>query len=226
LPECGAGGTRRVRRGDHRLGTLPRVRATVRHSCDNTVRPVIGITTYSELARWGFWDRAAALVPRSYLDAVSAAGGVPVLLPPGPGGADDAVRAMDGLLLSGGADVDPARYGEPPGPRTITCPDRDDWELALLYAALEHGRPVLAVCRGLELLNVAFGGKLHQHLPDVVGTTDHLPTMGVFGRITVRVAPGSRLAGIVGTAGLTVSCHHHQAVSRLGQGLVASAWAV
>jgi putative glutamine amidotransferase len=190
------------------------------------MRPVIGITTYSEPARWGFWDRAAALVPQSYVDAVVAVGGVPVLLPPAPaGGAADVVRAIDGLLLSGGADVDPARYGESPGPQTITRPDRDDWELALLHAALGQGRPVLAVCRGLQLLNVAFGGSLHQHLPDVVGTDGHLPAWGMFGRIAVQVAPASQLAGIVGAVGLTVSCHHHQAVCRLGDGLVASALA-
>jgi gamma-glutamyl-gamma-aminobutyrate hydrolase PuuD len=190
------------------------------------MRPVLGITTYLESARWGFWDRAAALVPRSYLDAAVAAGGVPVLLPPAAGGAFDAVRAIDGLLLSGGADVDPARYGEVPGPHAITRPDRDSWELELLHAALEQGRPVLAVCRGMQLLNVAFGGSLHQHLPDLVDSDDHLPVMGVFGRVDVRVAPDSRLAGIIGTVDLTVSCHHHQAVRELGAGLVASAWAV
>jgi gamma-glutamyl-gamma-aminobutyrate hydrolase PuuD len=190
------------------------------------MRPIIGITTYSEPARWGFWERAAALIPQTYVDVVAVVGGVPVLLPPAPGGASDAVRAIDGLLLSGGADVDPVRYGEAPGPRTITRPERDDWELALLRAALERDRPVLAVCRGLQLLNVAFGGSLHQHLPDVVGTDGHLPAWGVFGRIAVRVAPGSRLAGIVDAVGLTVSCHHHQTVRRLGDGLVESAWAV
>jgi putative glutamine amidotransferase len=189
------------------------------------VRPVIGITTYSETAQWAFWDRAAALVPQTYVDIVAAVGGVPVLLPPAPGGAAEAVRAIDGLLLSGGADVDPARYGESPGPQTATRPERDDWELALLHAALERDRPVLAVCRGLQLLNVAFGGSLHQHLPDVVGTDGHLPAWGVFGRVAVRVALGNRLAGAVGAVDLAVSCHHHQAVRRLGDGLVASAWA-
>jgi putative glutamine amidotransferase len=189
------------------------------------VRPVIGITTYSETAQWAFWDRAAALVPQTYVDVVAAVGGVPVLLPPAPAGAADVVRAIDGLLLSGGADVDPARYGESPGPRTATRPERDGWELALLHAALELDRPVLGVCRGLQLLNVAFGGSLHQHLPDVVGTEGHLPTWGVFGRVAVRVALGTRLAGTLGAVDLTVSCHHHQAVRRLGAGLVASAWA-
>jgi putative glutamine amidotransferase len=197
------------------------------------VRPVIGISSYLEPARWSFWDRAAALVPRSYVDGVAHAGGVPVLLPPleadGPStsvvsdGAAAAVRALDGLVLSGGADVDPARYGEQRQPRTVTSPERDGWEFALLCAALELGTPVLAICRGMQLLNVACGGTLHQHLPDAVGHDGHRPALGEYGRSSVRIAPASRLAGILGTE-IEVSCHHHQAVRRLGDGLVLAAW--
>jgi gamma-glutamyl-gamma-aminobutyrate hydrolase PuuD len=194
---------------------------------------VIGISSYLEPARWSFWDRAAALVPRSYVDGVAHAGGVPVLLPPlaadGPStsvvsdGAVAAVQALDGLVLSGGADVDPARYGEQRQSRTVTSPERDGWEFALLRAALELGTPVLAICRGMQLLDVACGGTLHQHLPDAVGHDGHRPGLGEYGRSSVRIAPASRLAGILGTE-IEVSCHHHQAVRDLGDGLVATAW--
>ena len=214
--------------------------------------PVIGITTYLEPARWGVWDRPAALLPRSYVDGVARAGGAPVLLPPAcphirthelgvsAPAANAVVRAIDGLVLSGGADVDPARYGEPADPRTVCDPDRDGWELAVLDAALRRGLPVLAICRGMQLLNVACGGSLHQHLPDVVGTAEHQPSPGTFGSTAMRVEPSSRLARTFGstavrvepasrlaaiTGGRAVSCHHHQAVRRLGDGLVAAAWA-
>jgi gamma-glutamyl-gamma-aminobutyrate hydrolase PuuD len=126
-------------------------------------------------------------------------------------------------VLSGGADVDPARYGEPADPRTVSDPDRDGWELAVLDAALRRGLPVLAICRGMQLLNVACGGSLHQHLPDVVGAAEHLPSPETFGCTAVRIEPSSRLAAITG--GRAVRCHHHQAVRRLGDGLVAAAWA-
>jgi putative glutamine amidotransferase len=198
-------------------------------------RPVVGITTYLEPARWGAWDRPAALVPQSYVDGMAWAGGLPVLLPPpgpvtdgpAPDSAADAVRAIqaiDGLVLSGGADVDPAYYGEPARPTTVTRPDRDAWEFAVLRAALEHGTPVLGICRGMQLLNVGCGGTLHQHLPDVVNGTEHLPAPGVFGHIPVRTAPASRLGRILG-GHVTGWCYHHQAIRDLGAGLQAVAWA-
>ncbi len=187
-------------------------------------RPVVGITTYRETARWGVWNCPAVLVPADYVRHVSGAGAVPVLLPPIPGDVEVLDR-LDGLVVAGGADVDPARYGAERSPRTgPTATDRDEAELALLAAALERDLPVLAVCRGLQLLTVLRGGTLVQHLPDVVGTDVHVPAPGTYGDNTVRIAPGSRLAGLVGTDAVW-ACHHHQAVDRLGEGLTAVAWA-
>ena len=186
---------------------------------------MVGITTYVERARWGPWDRDAALLPDSYVAAVFAAGGAPVLLPPLPDGADTVVEALDGLLLSGGADVDPALYGRDPHeatdrPRT----DRDRWERALLEGALDRDLPVLAVCRGLQVLNVALGGTLHQHLPEVCGHERHRPVPGTYGTTAVRTVWGSKLAEIIGEVA-EVPCHHHQAIDSLGAGLWATATA-
>ncbi|MGH3715290.1 MAG: gamma-glutamyl-gamma-aminobutyrate hydrolase family protein [Micromonosporaceae bacterium] len=188
------------------------------------MRPVIGVTTYAEEARWGVWSRPAALLPRTYVDVVAAAGGIPVLLPPTPGAAE-AIGAVDALVLAGGADVDPASYGAERDPRTgPTHPERDAAEVALLRAALDAGTPVLGVCRGMQLLNVALGGTLIQHLPDALGHTAHQPAPARFGRSEVKVRPASRLARIIGTA-LSVPCYHHQGVRRLGADLLPSAWA-
>ena len=187
-------------------------------------RPVVGITTYRETARWGVWNCPAVLVPADYVRQVSGAGGVPVLLPPI---ADDVevLDRLDALVLAGGADVDPSRYGADRSPRTgPAAGDRDEAELALLAAALERDMPVLAVCRGLQLLTVLRGGTLVQHLPDVVGSDVHVPSPGTYGDNAVRIEAGSRLAGLVGTEA-TWACHHHQAVDRLGEGLTAVAWA-
>lgn len=191
--------------------------------------PTVGLTTYVERARWGPWDTPVALLTRTYLDAVARAGAVPVLLPPVvPGqdvdaGAAVAVGTIDGLIVSGGGDVDPACYGAAPHEETAELRrERDAWELALLTAAQRAGTPVLAICRGAQLLDVAAGGTLHQHLPDVVGRPDHRPAPGTFGRVRVDVGPDTLLAGIVGTA-LDVPCAHHQAIDRLGDGLRVSA---
>lgn len=187
-------------------------------------RPVIGITTYRETARWGVWNCPAVLVPADYVRQVSGAGAVPVLLP--PIAADvEVLDRLDGLVLAGGADVDPARYGAERSSRTgPAADDRDEAELALLAAAVERDLPVLAVCRGLQLLTVLRGGTLVQHLPDVVGSDVHVPAPGTYGDNAVRVAPGSRLARLIGTDAVW-ACHHHQAVERLGDGLTATAWA-
>lgn len=192
--------------------------------------PLIGVTTYRDRAAWGSWDRDAAVLPSSYVDCVARAGARPVLLPPadGPGGADGAtgvVSRLDGLVLAGGGDVDPALYGEEPDAATAGVDRRrDDHELALLAAALDADLPVLAICRGLQLLDVLLGGSLHQHLPDAVGESVHRPARGRFHEVTVTTVPGSTLEALVGPHAV-VQCSHHQAVARLGAGLVVSATA-
>lgn len=196
-----------------------------------TLTPHVGISAYGEPARWGPWDRPAALLPMSYPEAVAAAGGVPVLLPPLPG-IEEAVSRLDALVLSGGGDIDPAAYGAAPHPRTERVyPARDRAERALLATALAAGVPVLAICRGLQIVNVSRGGTLRQHLPDEVGHHDHGSPPGTFGSHQVRIAAGSLVGTILGPPGpdgevrATVPTSHHQAIGRLGQGLVATAWA-
>lgn len=177
--------------------------------------PLVGLTTYRQRAAWGVWDTRADLLPTEYAAAVEAAGGVPVLLPPvgAPGAAARVVQRIDALVVSGGADVDPARYGAEPHERTAGWqPDRDAWELALLTAAYAADLPVLGICRGMQLMAVHAGGTLEQHTPDVVGHETHSPGGDAYGSIDVATEPGSRLAGLVG-ATLEVSCHHHQSVA-------------
>jgi len=190
-------------------------------------RPVVGISTYRETARWGVWETAADVLHAQYADAVVAAGGVPVLLPPAAGTEDVArtvVARIDALLVSGGADVDPGRYGAEPHRRTSSWrEDRDAWETALLQAAEEIGLPTLGVCRGMQLMAVAAGGSLHQHTPELVGHEEHNPGGDSFGRTTVRTAEGSRLRAAVGERA-EVGCHHHQSVD-LHPGFDAVAWA-
>jgi putative glutamine amidotransferase len=194
--------------------------------------PVIGISAYCEQARWGVWEAQAVVLPRRYVDRVAAAGGIPVLLPPVPDIAE-AVSRLDGLMLSGGGDIDPARYGAEPAPETSNVrEERDAAEFALLAAAGSLHLPVLGICRGMQVINVARGGSLHQHLPGVVGHDGHGPTAGTFGQHEVRVPPGSRLSQVLGGAvkvggerTLTTPIQHHQGVDRLGKGLTATAWA-
>jgi putative glutamine amidotransferase len=190
--------------------------------------PLIGLSTYAEPARWAAWQAPAVLLPASYVDQVTQAGGVPVLLPPVPG-VTTAITRVDGLILTGGGDLDPAGYGAQPHPRTTRVhPERDQAELELLAAALAAGLPVLGICRGLQLLNVARGGTLCQHLPPEGG---HTPSPGTFGSHPVRLAAGSMLASILAPGGdgtasaLDVPTAHHQAIDLLGDGLVPSAWA-
>lgn len=190
--------------------------------------PVIGVTTYLEQAQTGVWDVPASFLPKVYLDAVTDAGGIAVLLPPqpvSPGIARAVLAGLDGLIVAGGADVDPARYGQAPHERTgAPRIDRDDWEDALLTAAIEADLPFLGICRGAQMLNVALGGTLHQHLPEVVGTEAYQPGPAVFGETTVEVAPGSRLASLVGDTGdLPVHVYHHQALDEVADGLVVTA---
>lgn len=188
------------------------------------MRPLIGISTYREQARWGAWDLPAVLLPASYADAVADVGGEPVLLPTGAGSAE-VVRRLDGLVLAGGADVDPARYGHAAGPATtVLRPERDAAELAVLQAALDRDLPLLAICRGMQLLNVALGGDLLQHLPDIPDTESHDPGPGLFARRKVRTAPGTELDRLLGPTA-AVDCHHHQALDRVARELTPSAWA-
>lgn len=178
-------------------------------------RPVVGLTCYLEKARWNVWDRVpAALLPWTYVQQVIDAGGVPMLLPPEPATVRAAMNRVDALLLTGGPDVDPARYGQERGPYTQRPrTSRDDSELAALVAAEDRGIPILAICRGAQLLNVARGGTLHQHLPD------HAPkVVGQYDSNTIRIIPGTRLAEALGESA-AVLCAHHQAVDQVGRGL-------
>jgi putative glutamine amidotransferase len=187
-------------------------------------RPVIGISAYSQQARWGSWDLPAVLLPRRYTDMVAAGGGQPVLLPPQPG-VTAVLARLDGLVLSGGGDIDPARYGAARDPATDPAnPERDEAEIELARQAIAAGLPLLGICRGLQVLNVGLGGTLHQHLPDLVGHDGHSPEAHGYGSHKVSVAPGSQLAGILGRTDAAVPTHHHQAAGRLGDGLVATAW--
>lgn len=187
-------------------------------------RPLIAVTCYREQASWGVWHRPADLLGTGYADAVLDAGGAPVLLPPLPAAVPDILAAVDGVVLAGGADLDPTRYGAQRHPSTgPSRPDRDAAELAVVAASVERELPVLAICRGMQVLNVALGGTLEQHLPDRLGTHPHQDGDGRFRQRTVRVEDGSRLASIVGRQ-LDVSCYHHQGVDRLGQGLSPVAW--
>jgi putative glutamine amidotransferase len=188
-------------------------------------RPVIGITSYVEPAKFAVWEMTTALLPYNYVDHVARAGGQPVILPPA-GDPATLVGRLDGLILAGGGDIDPARYDETPHERTgYVRQFRDDAEFGLVRAALERGVPFLGICRGLQVLNVALGGNLHQHLPDVVGHSGHAPAPGHFGRMPVRPAPGSRLAKIFDAESVDAAHYHHQAIDRLGAGLTVTAHA-
>jgi putative glutamine amidotransferase len=194
------------------------------------VIPLVGVSTYVAAVAWGSWERRAAVLPESYFELVAAAGGRPLLLPPpstAPGGpaagAAEVIAVLDGLVLSGGGDVDPAAYGEVPDHEVGGVdPNRDASERALLAAALDADLPVLAICRGCQVLNVHLGGTLHQHLSDVVGNLDHRRAPMVFEDVDVATVPGTVAADVFG-AGTTVRCSHHQAIRDLGRDLVVTA---
>ncbi|MFJ6699591.1 gamma-glutamyl-gamma-aminobutyrate hydrolase family protein [Streptomyces sp. NPDC091272] len=184
-------------------------------------KPLIGISTYLEQSvKWGVWELPAALLPAGYAQLVQASGGAAVLLPPDdPAYAAEVVARVDAVLVAGGPDVEPGLYGAPRDPRTgPPAVARDTWELALIRAALDGGTPLLGVCRGMQLLNVALGGTLVQHLEG------HARTVGVFGEHPVTPVPGTRYAALV-PGPTDVPAYHHQAVDRLGEGLVVSAHA-
>lgn len=190
----------------------------------------IGICAAVERARWSHWDDEIAFTPLSYVAAVQRAEGLPLVLPPDDTAAetpDPLLDKVDGLILAGGADVDPASYGAAPDPRTgATHPERDRFELGLAHRALERGIPLLGICRGGQMLNVACGGTLLQHLPDVVGDDHHLEVPGTFSEHEVELEPGSLAARAVGAPRTTVKSHHHQAVDELGEGLRATGHAL
>jgi putative glutamine amidotransferase len=193
--------------------------------------PVIGLCTALERARWSVWDQQAMLLPRSYIDAVRRAGGMAVMLPPDPRATedpDDWIDLVDGLILAGGADVDPAAYRAEPDPHTIgTVPERDAFEIALARRAMERDVPLLGICRGMQVINVARGGTLIQHLPDDVGHSDHRRAIGTFDNADhdVRIAEGSLAARVIGEQVHSTKSHHHQGVRDVGEGLEVTGWA-
>jgi putative glutamine amidotransferase len=189
-------------------------------------RPTIGICAALERARWGLWDRPAALLPFEYITAIQHAGALALIVAPDPSlvaDPDELLDLIDGLILAGGADIDPSAYGAEPHPATNgTVPERDRSEIALARRAIERDMPVLGICRGMQLINVAAGGTLRQHVPDLVGHEDHRRSPGSFADSDhdVRLAPGSLAARAAGEHLHGTKSHHHQAVDQLGDGLV------
>ena len=190
-------------------------------------RPVLGLTTYLQQAQTGIWDVHASFLPAIYMEGVNLAGGTAVLLPPQPvEAADRVLDGLDGLIITGGRDMDPAAYGHQRHPATDepvqANRERDAWEIALVRGAIRRGVPLHGICRGAQVMNVALGGTLHQHLPDVLGHTRHQQGNAVFSTSGVHTVPGTRLASVIGDTS-DVQCYHHQAIDRLGQGLTVSA---
>jgi putative glutamine amidotransferase len=199
----------------------------VASNVSDRIRPVLGLTSYLQQAQTGVWDVRASFLPGIYIEGVTQAGGIATLLPPQP--VDEVVAArvldgLDGLIVTGGKDVDPASYGQHKHPATDEPPGdgRDAFELVLVAEALRRRIPVLGICRGAQVLNVALGGTLHQHLPDVVGHTNHQAGNAVFSTSHVRTVPGTRLAALIGESS-DAQCYHHQAIADLGRGLIISA---
>jgi putative glutamine amidotransferase len=193
-------------------------------------RPRIGICTSLERARFGAWDELAALTPAAYVAAVQRAGGMALLLPPdaqletSPG---EVLDLLDGLILAGGVDVDPSFYGQEADPHTLgTVPERDRFEMALAQEALDRDLPLLGICRGMQVLNVALGGTLIQHLPDTVGNDEHRRNVGTFegNEHPVRLAAGSLAATAAGEEAHVTRSHHHQAIDAVGEGLQVTGW--
>jgi putative glutamine amidotransferase len=182
-------------------------------------RPVIGISAYREEAQWGVWNQPAVLVPAAYVDKVTAAGGIPLVIPPSsltPGSVGQILDRLDGLVLAGGADLNPELYGEEPHKETTGWrTDRDDAEMSLVDGALNRDLPVLGICRGLQVMTVHAGGRLEQHLPEVVGHERHRPTLGVFGEHEVTLVDGSLAASTLGNS-VSVKSYHHQGVADPG----------
>lgn len=189
------------------------------------MRPLIGITSYAEEIRWGVWIEEAALVPLAYVNAVEHAGGRALVVPPAEDGLEETLDALDGVIFSGGGDLDPALYDAEPHPETdAPRKARDAAELHMLRAALDRDMPVLAICRGSQVLNIARGGDLVQHLPDEIGHERHKHLPGEFSDHEVQLAGDSRLGSMLGERA-PVKSHHHQGYGRIGEGLREVAWA-
>jgi putative glutamine amidotransferase len=191
-------------------------------------RPVIGICTALERAQWSVWNQDAMLLARNYVDAVQQAGGLAILLAPDRQLTDNPSQALDlidGLMLAGGADIDPAFYDQPPHSQTRgTVPERDEFEIALVLAAIGRDLPLLGICRGMQLINVALAGTLHQHLPEHLGHSEHRRVLGSFDGADhdVDLIEGSLAARAAGQSRHATKSHHHQAIDRLGEGLLVS----
>jgi gamma-glutamyl-gamma-aminobutyrate hydrolase PuuD len=190
------------------------------------MKPVVGITSYAEdKVTWGAWTESAALVPLAYVHAVERAGGRPLVIPPSDGAIEETLDVLDGIIFSGGSDLGPDLYEAEAHPETADVrEERDRAELALLSAALARDMPVLAVCRGSQVLNVALGGDLDQHLPDSLGHDEHRPVKGEWAEHDVRLDPASRVGGMLGER-TPVKSHHHQGFGRIGTGLHETGWA-
>lgn len=194
----------------------------------NKDRPLIGICSALEHACWAMWEQQAALLPISYVEAVQRGGGLALMLPPDHRSVEDPAQTLemlDGLMLAGGADIDPGSYGEEPQPETVgTVPERDAFEIALVRGAIERDLPVLGICRGMQLINVALGGTLHQHLPERLGHEEHLRTFGSFVNSDhdVELVEGSLAARATGELLHVTKSHHHQGVDRVGDDLLVS----
>jgi putative glutamine amidotransferase len=195
-------------------------------------RPNIGVTAATEMVSYGVWEEIPAIIsPARYVEAVQRAGARPVLLPPDPEDAEDpgeVLDLLDALVVTGGAgDLDPALYGEERHPETGPVQEkRDAYELALVRGALEREMPVLGICRGMQILNVAYGGTIEQHLPDVLGHEEHRHTPGTFADHEVRLVPDSLAARAAGSESTPAKSHHHQGIKEVGEGLQVTGWAV
>jgi putative glutamine amidotransferase len=186
-------------------------------NASDTYRPRIGLTTYYQEAAWGAWKGDAAILPGTYVHAVVAAGGTPVLLPP-VGTDPTVIELLDGLIISGGSDVGPEQYGAEPHPTTRAQPARDEHDIALTRAALNAGLPLFSICRGAQILNVALGGSLIQHIPDVNPQAQYQPAPGVFGKVEFTTTEESISRVLLGPRA-SAPCYHHQAIDQIADGL-------
>jgi putative glutamine amidotransferase len=188
------------------------------------MRPVVGITSYVEQSRWGVWDVPAAVLPFAYVDRVEAAGGTAVLLPPSAARDAEVLDRLDAVVFAGGADLDPALYGETAHAETTGLrAERDAAEVPLMRAALDRDLPLLGICRGMQVMSVVQGGSLVQHLPDVVGHERHRPSPGVYGLHAVRLERGSLAHRILGDE-VSAPSYHHQGLASPGA-LTVTGWA-